>query len=178
MGDVNGLFVASGQGFADALAAAPIAAKKGYGILLAESSGVSPQSQPYVKGKEVVIVGGEAVLSSEVERSLSGAANVTRLSGSNRYDTLAKLLWNFSSDNKGETVLVSTGENFPDALVLASLAVHNDAPLVLVGNGRNGNVETFLMAYTNDVRVNNVAVVGGPSVINDTQISNIVTKVK
>lgn len=178
LGEMNGVFLASGQGFADALAAAPIAAKKGWGILLSEQSWISQQSLPYVKGEEVVIVGGNAAISENVEDSLSGAAKVTRLSGSDRYETLAKLLWAFSSDLQGESVLVSTGSNFPDALVSAPLAVHYDAPLVLVGKNRNRSVESFLMAHTNDVRVNQIAAIGGTGAINDTQISTISYKLK
>ncbi len=178
LGEVSGVFLASGQGFADALASAPIAAKKGWGILLTEQSWISQQAIPYMSGKEVVIVGGNAAVSTKVESSITGAGKVTRLSGPNRYETLAQLLWHFSSDLQGETVLVSTGQNFPDALVSAPLAIHNGAPLVLVGNSRNRNVESFLMAYTNDVRVNTVEVIGGTSALNETQISTITTKLK
>ncbi|WP_010197250.1 cell wall-binding repeat-containing protein [Bacillus sp. m3-13] len=178
LGDVSGVFLASGQGFADALAAAPIAAKKGWGILLTEQSWISQQAIPYLAGKEVVIVGGNAAVSTKVEGSITGASKISRLSGANRYETLAQLLWHFSSDLTGETVLVSTGQNFPDALVSAPLAIHNGAPLVLVGDSRNRNVESFLMAYTNNVRVNKVEVIGGTSAINNTQISTITTKLK
>jgi putative cell wall-binding protein len=178
LGNVDGVFLASGQGFADALAAAPIAAKKGWGILLTEQSWISQQAIPYMANKEVVIVGGNAAVSAKVQDSITGARKVSRLSGPNRYETLAQLLWRFSNDLKGETVLVSTGQNFPDALVSAPLAVHNGAPLVLVGSSRNRNVESFLMASTNDVRVTKVEVIGGTSAINDMQLSTIQTKLK
>ncbi|TYS59975.1 hypothetical protein FZC74_07420 [Sutcliffiella horikoshii] len=178
LGDISGVFLASGQGFADALAAAPIAAKKGWGILLTKQSWISPDAIPYMTGKEVVIVGGTAAVSTKVEGAITGASKITRLSGVNRYETLAQLLWHFSSDLQGETVLVSTGQNFPDALVSAPLAIHNGAPLVLVGKRRNSNVESFLMAYTNDVIVNKVEIIGGTSAINEAQISTITTKLK
>lgn len=178
LGNVNGLFVASGQGFADALASAPIAANKGWGILLTEQSWISTAAQPIIEGKEVVIVGGSAAVSTKVEEALKSASKLSRVSGSDRYETLAKLLWNYSSDLQGESVLISTGSNFPDALVSAPLAVHNNAPLVLVGKNRNRNVESFLMAYTNSVRVNELAVIGGTNALNGSQITTIETKLK
>jgi putative cell wall-binding protein len=178
LGNVSGIFLASGKGFADALASAPIAASKGWGILLTEQSWISHEAIPFMKNKEIVIVGGNAAVSTNVENSITGASKVTRLSGTDRYETLAKLLWHFSSGLQGETVLVSAGGNFPDALVSAPLAVHNGAPLVLVGNYRNRNVESFLMAYTNTVRVNKVEVIGGTHALNDGQISTITTKLK
>jgi N-acetylmuramoyl-L-alanine amidase/putative cell wall-binding protein len=178
LGEVSGVFLASGQGFADALAAAPIAAKKGWGVLLTKQSWISHDAITYMSGKEVFIVGGTAAISTKVEGSITDASTITRLSGVDRYETLAQLLWHFSNDLKGETVLVSTGQNFPDALVSAPLAIHNGAPLVLLGNSRNNNVESFLMAYTNDVKVNKVEIIGGTSAINDAQISTITTKLK
>ncbi|WP_417898871.1 cell wall-binding repeat-containing protein [Bacillus haimaensis] len=178
LGDLNGIFLASGQNFADALASAPIAAKKGWGILLTEKSWISEQAMPYLAGKEVVIVGGTAAVSEKVEHSLIGANSITRLSGTDRYETLARLLWHFAEDLQGETILVSTGQNFPDALVSAPLSVKNNAPLILLGNTRNRNVEAFLMAYTNNARVNNIHVIGGTSAVDDSKVSIISTKIK
>ncbi|WP_223701275.1 cell wall-binding repeat-containing protein [Sutcliffiella deserti] len=179
IGDLNGIFIASGQGFADALASAPIAAKKGWGILLTRKGDLAPEAMPFVANKEVVIVGGTDVVSNNVESALSGSHDVTRLAGVDRLETLAKILWHFADDMGGESILVSTGRNFPDALAAAPLAVHNDgAPLILVGNHRNLNVESFLMAYSNTSRVNSIEIIGGTEAVSDGHITRISNKIK
>ncbi|TKC16998.1 cell wall-binding repeat-containing protein [Robertmurraya kyonggiensis] len=168
LGNVNGVFVASARSFPDALAAAPIAAANNWAIVLTEKNGLSDAALNYIRGKQIAILGGELVVPAGVENQIlsqNSAANVKRLSGTSRYDTLASILWNFKDVMKSNTVNVSTGLNFPDALSAAPLSILNKAPLVLVGSDVNKNVESFLLKYTEENRVENLTVVGGPLAI-------------
>src|SRR5207237_4977657 len=58
----------------------------------------------------------------------SAAATVTRYAGQDRYDTAAKIATgNFTT---ADTVVLATGENFPDALAGTYLAGVNSAPIL------------------------------------------------
>ena len=71
------------------------------------------------------------VLSSHASSWDLQAANVGRLAGADRYETaLAISQSDFPSGNAG-AVILADGENYPDALVAAPLAVDKNAPLLL-----------------------------------------------
>ncbi len=86
-----------------------------------------------------------------------------RLSGVDRYDTAA--LTSKRDFNAGaDTVVIASGENFPDALSASALAGAYDAPILLVH-------KTSLPAYTRNeiVRLgaSRCIIVGGTSVVSD-----------
>ncbi|WP_198508221.1 cell wall-binding repeat-containing protein [Bacillus alkalisoli] len=176
--DVNGVFVASGSNFADALAAAPIAASQKWAIVLSKTNSIPANSVAFIKdkNKQVNILGGSLAISDNVRNELQavvGANKVNRLSvpGGNRYDTLANILETFQNDLDLSKVLLSTGRDFPDALTSASLAVNTNSPLVLVGESKNANVEKFLEAHRNTINVVNV--LGGKQAVSDSQVNFI-----
>ncbi|MCQ6278657.1 cell wall-binding repeat-containing protein [Bacillus sp. EB600] len=181
LGTVNGVFVASARNFPDALAAAPIAAANNWAIILTEQNRISDAALQYIKDKKVVILGGPVAISDNVQSQIlqqNGAQNVERLSGADRYDTLANLLWYFKDSIKSNTINVATGGDFPDALAAAPLSIQNKAPLILVGNGLNKNVESFLYKYTEENLINKVNVIGGPVAVSDSIQSLVVDKAK
>jgi putative cell wall-binding protein/sugar lactone lactonase YvrE len=143
------------------------------------------------------VVGGTGAISeasleqlrSEVKRMAPNG--VTRISGVNRYDTMAKLneqddSFDASWQDNGKSIPVphiylASGENFPDALAGAVLAARDQAPLVLVNNSLPASVVNLLTHYFDrnqkgTDRHTTVTVLGGPGVITDqtvTAISNI-----
>ncbi|MCM3663626.1 cell wall-binding repeat-containing protein [Mesobacillus subterraneus] len=87
------------------------------GIVNLKNNPLSPESLKLIdelrrKGVEV-----------EFERS------VTRHGGATRYDTAAEIARNIWSD--ADTIIITDGENFPDALAGAPLAYALDAPILL-----------------------------------------------
>ena len=54
---------------------------------------------------------------------------VTRLGGDNRYQTMAKIV--STGFTTSDSVVVATGQNFPDALSASALAGALDCPVVL-----------------------------------------------
>jgi putative cell wall-binding protein len=161
---VNGVFVASAYSFPDALAAAPIAAANNWAIVLTHKYKIEPEALAYMKGKKIVILGGDAVISDAVEDHIlqnNNGGNVDRISGLDRYDTLAGLLWHFKDQVQSDNVYISTGTNFPDALAAAPLSIGNKAPLILVGNSANPNVQSFLMSYGETNKVQKLRIIGG-----------------
>ena len=86
------------------------------------------------------------------------------------------MLWYFKDRVKSNTVYVTTGTNFPDAMAAAPLSIGNKAPLILVDNTLNKNVESFLMKYAEENHVANVNVIGG--MVSDPLKTTIINKLK
>lgn len=118
------VYLATGENFADALAAGPIASVDQSPILLTLRDSI-PQSVKdeirRLQPKEIVILGGLAAVSAAVEADLSGLTNasVRRVAGSNRYETAVELSRNRLTAPQFFLHL-STGENFADALAAAA----------------------------------------------------------
>jgi beta propeller repeat protein len=132
-------FVATGLDFPDALAAAPVAAAKGWPIFLAGTQGLSAGTLDAMDDIGVTtahILGGPGAVSGEVEqvlRSRLGSANVTRQMGPTRYETAVSVA-RFGVDKAGlqwDTVAIATGEDFPDALTGGALQARTYSVLLL-----------------------------------------------
>lgn len=178
--NVNGIFVASGYSYADALSVAPIAAANDWGIVLTEKFKIASTSLNYMTNKPVVIVGGTAVVSDMVKSTIqtSQASSIKRLSGATRYETITEVLRAFKNEVASEQVLVSTGTNFPDALVSASLAIQSNSPLILVDKYIPVSIDSFLQEYAETNYVKQVTVIGGVQAVSDLTTSKIVNKLK
>jgi len=141
--------LASGRGFADALAIAPIAARAGVPILLTERDALPAATEDALRSLGVshtVIVGGTAAVSLGLEQWLEAegfrldgaAANSnspdTRLAGADRYATALACV-DFGMALEGieapSDLYVTTGGNWPDALALAPVAAADGTPVVL-----------------------------------------------
>jgi carboxypeptidase T len=132
------VYLASGENFPDALAASPIAARRG-GVLLfskgASLPAVTEQELKRLAPPAVVMVGGPSVLSSAVAAKVQAAlpsAAVTRVFGQDRYATAAQLSSSAFNPGAAPTVFVASGVNFPDALAAASVAANIGSPMLLV----------------------------------------------
>jgi N-acetylmuramoyl-L-alanine amidase len=164
LGNVEGLFVASGHSYPDALGAAPIAAFKNWGIVLTDKDRISSSSLSIMANKPVIIVGGSAVVSDKVVSTIKSngrATKVERLAGSDRFSTLARVLWYFEDELQTSTIHISTGLNFPDALAAAPLSIEKQAPLILVGKEMNRDVESFLLKFGQTQNIQEIKVIGG-----------------
>ncbi|MFC0522692.1 cell wall-binding repeat-containing protein [Pontibacillus salicampi] len=162
--EVNGVFVASGEKYADALSAAPIAAADDWAILLTKQEKVSNEALNYLADKQVVVTGGTGVIDNKVYDKIhkqNGDKLVQRIAGADRYGTLVKLLQQFRADTPADTVVVATGKNFPDALTASSLAVSSKAPLVLIKNQVTEEMAHFLTEFGDQTVVDHVKVSGG-----------------
>lgn len=179
IGNLNGLFVAYGLNFPDALTVAPIAANNNWGILLVRTEGAPVLPSMNLAQKQVIITGGTQVISENVLQQLKTAypaSNIVRLAGSDRYETNAQINLQFKDSLQSNKVILTTGKDFPDALASAPLAIGTNSPLVLVGDYLNRNVESMLLEYGNDNAVNKLEVIGG--VVNNQMSQTIKNKLK
>lgn len=125
---------------------------------------------------EVYIVGGTGVVSDAVQTSIKAltAATITRLAGTDRFDTSEKILSAFSLTPK--TVYIVSGINFPDALAGSALASVTGDPIVLVDpliTGVPPSIMKYLQTlYSNGV-VPNIVAFGGTGVIPDIVLDSV-----
>lgn len=161
------VFVATGIGFADALAAGPAAAVLGGPVLL-----TAPDSLPQVIADEIarlgpdriVVVGGPAAVSETVFAQLQAIqANTVRLSGPNRYATAVAI--SLDAFAGADRAYVATGLNFPDALAGAAAAGWYSSPIMLVPGT---TIPTVVSDHITRLDPTTVIVLGGTAVVSQT----------
>lgn len=133
--------------FPDALAGAPLAAQYDAPILLTSSQALEARVAEAIitlGPEKVILLGGEGALSQQISARLEDlgwdSERQIRVSGLNRYETAANIALatagtaqSSSADLAGsiEAVALATGQNFPDALSIASVAGIKQMPILL-----------------------------------------------
>jgi putative cell wall-binding protein len=129
-------FVASGDSFADALAAGTAAASKSSPLVLVGSSPTANDTAAgallsSLKSIAVRVVGGTAVIADATIATLkTSVPDTARVSGADRYLTSAVVSKNYFPSATPKVYVVN-GTNFPDGLVTAPLAARTHSPLFL-----------------------------------------------
>jgi len=163
IGTDNGIVLATGGNFPDALSIAPIAASKQMPILLTNKDVLPDSVSSYVQGKTIpntYIVGGTGVIANTVSQKFS---NVKRLSGSDRYQTNVAIVEEFGKDTGFNTLYVATGEDFPDALSGSTLIAKNSSQILLVNKSVSSYTLDFINRHQSDI--NKVNILGGYGVV-------------
>ncbi|MFT4469175.1 peroxidase family protein [Arthrobacter sulfonylureivorans] len=166
----NKVYIAFGHNFPDALAAAAPAARDGHPILLVNTEDIpAPTAAELTRlsPSEIVVLGGAATISSQVETDLAAYANggtVTRLGGETRYETAA-MISAANYDESTSEVWLATGENFPDALAAIPAAALKKAPILLVPSG--GAIPASVAAEIARLSPQRINVLGGTATVSD-----------
>ncbi|MDY0340901.1 MAG: cell wall-binding repeat-containing protein, partial [Coriobacteriia bacterium] len=115
-------FVATGSNFADALAASPLAAAKGWPVYLASQPALSSTTVAAMKAAgvtKVIVLGGVAAMPAGTSVTLlSVGLTAVRIDGADRYETAAKVA-DYGVGNAGlswSSVALANGDGFADAL--------------------------------------------------------------
>jgi putative cell wall-binding protein len=126
-------YVATGAGFADALAGAAAGALRGGPVLLVERDSVPSATAAELerlRPASIVVLGGTGAVGSAVAQQLrQWSASVTRAAGTDRYATAVAVSAAMPS---ASVAYLATGVNFPDALAGGVVAGAARAPLLLV----------------------------------------------
>lgn len=131
-GSPDTVFVATGDDFPDAVAAAPAAAAAGAPILLVSRDAVPAPTRAELERLDpatVVILGGAAAISEAVASQMPG--NVVRVAGSNRFATAAAISRVAFTAGETDVIYVTTGLAAPDALAGGPAAGHRGGPVLL-----------------------------------------------
>jgi|GEM_PF-4200934 len=160
--------IATGYGYADALAAASLAgAVKGPLLLVRADSVPAPVADEIrrLAAAKAYIVGGSGVVSEGVRAYLSGTLGLTveRLAGANRYGTAAAVARKTKAiAGSPSRVFVATGGDFPDALAASSLAAELGEPIVLT---KSTALSPEADALLRELRPSTVVVCGGTGAV-------------
>ncbi|WP_417235200.1 cell wall-binding repeat-containing protein [Arthrobacter sp.] len=92
-----------------------------------------------------------------------------RIYGATRFDTPVKISRK-TFPSGASTVVVASGENFPDALAGSPLATLKNAPLLLT---RKNSLPTSVAAELKRLRPKNILVLGGPIAISNSTVSKL-----
>jgi putative cell wall-binding protein len=161
------VYLASGAGFADALAGGPAAAREGAPLLLTGRDDLPPataQALEALRPERVVVLGGTSAVSGGVELQLSRyAREVVRIAGDDRYATAAAVAERVFP-GPVESAFLATGGDFPDALAGGPAAARGGGPLLLTGPAR---LSAASAAQLWRLRPRAVAVLGGAAAVND-----------
>jgi putative cell wall-binding protein/exopolysaccharide biosynthesis protein len=149
--------LATSTGFADALVGGPLAASMSAPVLLTGRDALDLRVVAELSRlgtTKVILLGGPLALGQPVADALAGLnLQVDRIAGIDRYDTAAQVAGRLA-DSSG-TVLVASGETFPDALAAGALGL----PVLLTTREALPDVVRTALGSATPV------VVGGPAAV-------------
>ena len=147
-------------------------------ILLTDKDGLNKATANEIKrlgAKNVIMIGGDAVLSSKVEKDLKAMKlNIDRVKGNTREETalvIAKRLDGIKDVSEIAVVNGTTG--LADAVSIAAVAAERHMPIILA-NPKNGLSvsEKFIKAES----IKSSFIIGGKTVLLDKLVSSILGK--
>ena len=173
-GPIDTVIVASGETFADALAATPLARVRNAPILLSPPDELHRAARSFIERHRVdgiIIAGGSSAISERVEDELNRliGGRPVRLAGADRYRTVVDIAREIDAGEidgfcggSRRTALLATGEKFADALALSPLAFSGTHPVLLSEPDRlPAAVEEFVVDYS----IEQVVIAGGTAAI-------------
>lgn len=166
--DGQSLCICTGREFADALSVSAL----GIPILLVNKT-LNDQQISLLENAQfqnIYIIGGESAVSAALCEAINEATglNATRISGSNRYETSAKVAETFFPVEANNIVL-AYGQNFPDGLCGGVLAYNMAAPLILTRD----NTISYAVEFAASRNVTTGVVLGGSGLISDSSVRQI-----
>ena len=160
--------LARSDDFPDALAGVPMAAQLDAPVLLTSPKELDSRVKEALKvlhPEKVYLLGGEGALSAKVSAELKtlgwDSEKQIRLSGVNRYATAAVIAQAITGVQNPK-VAIATGENFPDALSIASIAGQKKMPVLLTTKNQ---VPQETMDALKQMKPSQVYLIGGEGVI-------------
>lgn len=168
-GQVDNVVLTTADNYPDALAGSVLAYKLKAPILLVGSSDADQKKVlDYLKASlnpagTVYILGGVAAVSSTMESQVTanGFSHVNRIAGIDRFETSVQIA-NQLGVKTGTPIVLVSGENYPDALSISSMAAQMQIPILLVQkNGLNDSIEQTITA----IKPSKVYMIGGEGVI-------------
>ncbi|MCK8114888.1 cell wall-binding repeat-containing protein [Anaerosoma tenue] len=168
-------FIARGDSFPDALSLSPLAFSQGVPILLTATNTLPAATATALNDLDIrggVVAGGLTAVSAGTKASIdaivigNGGAELSRWSGSDRYDTAAQIANKAIQGGLASWshVGVATGENYPDALA-GGARIGMGGGVVLLTASDSLPVVTKGALASNRAKVLYLDVFGGPSAV-------------
>lgn len=175
------IVIASGEDYPDALCAAPLAKLYNAPILLTYHDSLYTTDVNHslvteiqrLKPTHAFIVGGTGAISSKVESELKSLGiSYDRLWGQTRYETSLAIAERVYKDNSNSIggIAVASGENYPDALSIASIAAAKTMPILLT---EKSSMKPAVQSFISNYNKGTTYVIGGSGVIIDSLCSSL-----
>ncbi|MBH0130591.1 cell wall-binding repeat-containing protein [Salinibacterium sp. NK8237] len=174
------VYIATGTGFADALSASSAAAYKDAPLLLTDPKSLSAATKAELqrlKPSKIIIVGGSGAVSNSVKSSLQALSfnpSVSRIGGSDRYETSRLLVKATFPASAVTTAYVANGSDFPDALTATPAAANFGGPVVLIP-GNASKVDAATVTLLKSLGVTSVKIAGGSGAVSSAILTNLKT---
>ena len=160
--------VASGLKYPDALSASAT----GNPVLLVGKT-LTDNQKAYLAtlggNDDYYVIGGTAAVNATVMNQLKASklGDVVRLEGNDRYETAAAVAEEFFG--KAKTLVIASGNAFPDGLTGGVLANAMNAPLMLVNQYNTADAADFV----DDNSVRSVVAIGGTAAISNAVLNAV-----
>lgn len=168
------IIISSAVIFPDALSISSISAIKGIPIILTNKNSLSSEVKVLlasIEPSKIYITGEVGAITNKVKDELKKySSEIVRLGGYDRYETSIAINNYFESDLSGDSIILTSGLNFPDALAGISLASKYNTPILLV-NPSNSNVQKYFIS--NNKR-KNIYVLGSTGVFSKELLNYII----
>ncbi len=157
------VFIASGERFADALAAAPYSAATGRPLLLVRTwhtPQVTNDALESINASDAIVVGGASVVSGQTVAELG--VDSMRIAGSDRYKTSLALTEYALDHGWGDIGIygLATGYTYPDSLPGGAATAHAGGILLLTPPNTLSN-DAALHLHDNRTVIGSIPVFGG-----------------
>jgi len=169
VGSAGDVVLARSDMYPDALAGGVLAQTLGCPVLLTSPTSLDAATKAEITrlaATNVYILGGTSAISAAVATEVDAMTNVTvtRLAGADRYETAAKIADEVAITTGYGSVVVCTGENFPDALC----ASYYGQPIILTGsNSVPQKTMDWIQANRTTIGTVKVTFIGGTAAISD-----------
>lgn len=163
----NTVIVARADEYADSLSAVPLAKALKAPILLCETKTLDKRIIDEIKrleAQEIIVVGGQASISPEVYKELTGLVKtIERIGGGNRYETSALLADELVKEKgKMEKVVLASGETYADALAIGPYAGQEGIPVLLISKDK---IPPAIKSFMDKQAIKKITIIGGPTTI-------------
>ncbi|WP_407312619.1 S8 family serine peptidase [Desulfosporosinus sp. SB140] len=166
------VLLATADDFSDALSGVPLAYKLHAPILLTTRDQLPAAVKTEIQRlapKKIILLGGTAVISTNIEQQLQTTFSIQRLAGVTRFGTAAQIA--SALGTIGQAVLVN-GTSFPDAISMASLAAQQGIPILLTNTNSLPSETDSIMRQ---LLISETTVGGGEAVVSPNIFCNLPT---
>ena len=170
------VFVATGKGYSDAIAASPLSYALGAPTVLVDPAKEITAAQLEAIAASgvdhVVVLGGPAAVPNSIESQLraAGIADVSRIAGATRYETAVEVA-RWAADNGADlsAPVVATGLKDADALAGAALAGRSGSVLLLADDEGAGGEAAPALDFLSEhaAEVHEGYILGGKNAISE-----------
>lgn len=172
----NTVVIVNGTAIADGLTVTPLATYIKSPILLVENKAIPGETINEIKrlgANNVIIAGGESVVSKEIEFELRklGVNNIIRLAGMNRYETSLEIAKYIDSNFYDiENIVLANGYAEADAMSIAAISGRDKMPIILA---ESQSINSQVYNWLKSENLSNAYIIGGTGVIEDKLLNDL-----